>query len=528
MCEHGINQNVANYLLRPGEPAAPAIFFRDEVVTHGRLRERISHRIGEIRARHLPRQSRLGIFADNGPFFVEAYLATIAAGHIAVPFQTDTSRGQFADIAAVTEMASVFVSRPFARRVCPWAEEAEVFCESEAAGDASAAPSAGEDGISPEYEDVDPQRDLAAIVFTSGSTGTPKGVMVSHRNIECNTRDIVEYMGLSHRYRVMVVLPFSYCFGASLLHTHLAVGGAVVLNNRFLFPEKVLDEMAERRCTGFAGVPSTYQMLLRKSRFAERSLPALRWLQQAGGKLSQTYIGEIRRAHPRVQFFVMYGQTEATARLSYLPPNRLDEKQGAIGRGLPSTHLEVVAEDGSPVRGGSGHVGEIVAQGENITLGYWRDEAETGRFFRNGRLYTGDLAKVDEDGFIYLVDRAREFIKCYGYRVSPKEVEEVICELPQVVEAAVTGVPDELSGEAIIAVVSQLAATQLAAGGLAAGALTAGQIIDHCKSNLAPFKVPKRVEFLDALPKNASGKVDKKQIRQTVDARMRGQTEDRR
>jgi len=205
-----------------------------------------------------------------------------------------------------------------------------------------------------------PEKLEAARLATTG--GAPKGVMVSHRNIECNTRDIISYLGLTPKDRVMVVLPFHYCFGISLLHTHLLAGASVVLNNGFkLYPEEVLQEMQQRECTGLAGVPSTYQILLRKSRFRELSFPALRWFQQAGGKLPNPYITEILGSFPAVRFFLMYGQTEATARLSYLPPERLGDKLGSIGKGLPSGRLEVLRPDGTPVRRGANETGEIVA-----------------------------------------------------------------------------------------------------------------------------------------------------------------------
>ena len=296
---------------------------------------------------------------------------------------------------------------------------------------------------------VEADVDLAAIVFTSGSTGQPKGVMISHRNIACNTADIVAYLGLVPSDRVLCVLPMSYCFGASLLHTHLSVGGSVVLASSFMFPERVLDELESTGCTGIAGVPSTYQILLRKTNFARERFPALRWLQQAGGRLPGPFLREVAPGLPgRWRLFVMYGQTEATARLSYLPPERLDDKFGSIGRGLPSTRLEVISPTGEPVTPGSDQVGEIVASGGNIARGYFRDPEETVRYFRDGKLYTGDMARVDADGFIYIMGRAREFIKCMGNRVGAKEIEEIIAEHPGVIEAAVIGVPHELLGEA--------------------------------------------------------------------------------
>lgn len=301
----------------------------------------------------------------------------------------------------------------------------------------------------------------------------------------------------------MVVLPFHYCFGLSLLHTHLLAGASVVLNNDFkLYPETVLQEMQQRDCTGLAGVPSTYQILLRRSRFREFTFPALRWFQQAGGKLPNPYIAEILAAFPAVRYFLMYGQTEATARLSYLPPERLGDKLGSIGKGLPSGRLEVLQPDGTPVTPGSNETGEIVASGDNITRGYWNDPEETAKYFRNGRLYTGDLARVDADGFIFIVDRERELIKSGGNRVSAKEVEDVIAELPEVVEVAVLGAPHELLGEAIKAFIVVTPEARLQPEAVEA----------HCRKRLPSFKVPEEIRFLQTMPHNGSGKVMKPEL----------------
>ena len=362
----------------------------------------------------------------------------------------------------------------------------------------------GDSVIAPPVE-VDLQHDLAAIMCTSGSTGEARGVMVTHQNILINTEDILACTGIGAADRVMTVLPFYHCYGTSLLHTHLTAGGSLVLNNRFLFPEKVLDEMEQTACTGLAGVPATYQILLRKTRFAQRKFPALRWLQQAGGKLPNPLIREIRQALPEVKLFVMYGQTEATARLSCLPPERLDDKLGSIGRGLPHTRLEVLRPDGATVAPGSDEVGEIVASGENVTSGYWDDPDETARFFRDGKLHTGDMARIDADGFLFIVERARDFIKAMGYRVGPKEVEEVLAEMPEVVEAAVIGVPDELWGEAVKAFVVTIRP----------GRLTDDDVRGHCLKRLPNYKIPQHIEFMPQLPKLSNGKVDKELLRST-------------
>jgi len=492
--QHG---NIAEEILAGGDAAAPAVWYGRELLTYGELRQRVHGWTAGLLGQGLSKGDRVGLFAENGPFFVTAYLAIIRAGLCVVPLQVDCSDKTLRQIITSTAMKRILVSARFFRSVQPLAESLGVPTIPQSQEPILA----GTDDIA--IPAVDPGRDLAAIMFTSGSTGEAKGVMVSHRNIQCNTMDIREYAGITADDRVMVVLPFYYCYGASLLHTHLMAGGSLVLNNRFMFPEKVLDEMVEKSCTGLAGVPSTFQILLRKTRFARRRFPALRWLQQAGGRLPNPVICQLRQAVPEVKLFVMYGQTEATARLSYLDPGLIDEKLGSIGKGLPHTCLEVLKPDGTPVAPGSDEVGEIVASGENITLGYWGDAEETGRFFRDGKLYTGDMAQVDQDGFIFLVERARDFIKSMGNRVSPKEIEDVIAELPQVIEVAVVGTPDEILGEATAAFVVTAGPNQL----------TADEVRDHCLGQLPNYKVPCRVEFLPSLPKTSNGKVDKLQLR---------------
>jgi acyl-CoA synthetase (AMP-forming)/AMP-acid ligase II len=489
--------NVAEAILSRGKDSVPAVVYKDTVVSHGELRQRVEQFARALLSRGHHKGDRIGIFSENNPFFVTAYLAVIRAGLVAVPFQTEVPAETFAKIVSDAGIKSVLVSQRFGRQLKPWTEAKGVSLLTET--DLQSVNGAGS------LPEIDPAQDLAALMFTSGSTGVPKGVMISHRNIECNTRDIVSYMQLTTDDRAMVVLPFHYCFGMSLLHTLLMAGGSVVLNNDFrLYPEPMLREMQQRECTGFAGVPSTYQLLLRKSRFRELPFPKLRWFQQAGGKLPNPFIAEIIGSFPQVRYCLMYGQTEATARLSYLPPERLNDKLGSIGQGLPSTKLEVIKPDGTAASPGSDELGEIVARGDNIALGYWNDREETAKYFRNGRLYTGDIARVDGDGFLFIVEREREMIKSGGNRVSAKEVEDVIAELPQVVEVAVLGVPHELLGEAIRAFVVLISGASLKPDDVKA----------HCRKRLPSFKTPEEVVFLKNMPHNSSGKVLKLKLKE--------------
>lgn len=339
-------------------------------------------------------------------------------------------------------------------------------------------------------------------MLTSGTTARPRAVRITHRNIQANTDSIIAYLELDAAECILAVLPFYYCFGTSLLHTHLRAGGSLALCNTFAYPETALEMIEHSGCTGFAGVPSTYQTLLRNTSFPRRSLPTLRKLQQAGGKLQPALLQELVAAAPQAKVYVMYGQTEATARLSYLPPELLPAKFGSIGKGIPGVELRVVNEAGEPVK--PGEVGEIIARGENISPGYWQEPESSAEKFVNGELRTGDLATVDEDGYLYVVDRKSDFIKVYGYRVSSQEIEARILDFPEVVAAAVVGIPDPVQGEAVVAFVV-----------LSRGAsLPARAIVEHCARRLPRHMLPSRVIFLDQLPTNAHSKVVKSVLRE--------------
>jgi len=343
----------------------------------------------------------------------------------------------------------------------------------------------------------------AQILFTSGSTGLPKGVMLSHKNIIANTTSIIKYLHLTTEDIIEVVLPFHYCYGLSLLHTHIRVGGSVVLNNTFAFLGSVFNDLEKYKCTGFAGVPSHFQILLRKSKsFKQSKFPYLKYVTQAGGKLHAVFIKEFVETFPDIKFFVMYGQTEATARLSYLPQELVLDKPGSIGKAIPDVELDIFNEEGQPVV--AGEVGEIVAKGNNIMSGYLGDPEGTQESLRNGWLHTGDMAIKDEDGYFYLVARKKEIIKVRGKRVSPKEIEEVIVNIPEVVDCTIDGVEDELLGEAIKASIVLTNGTDQDEG---------RELIQKtCSQKLAAYKIPQLFEFRKNLDVNQAGKKVKKNI----------------
>lgn len=342
---------------------------------------------------------------------------------------------------------------------------------------------------------------LAQIIYTSGTTGEPKGVMLRHSNLVANTLAIVDYLGLTEDDRVMAVLPFFYSYGNSVLLTHVAAGGSLVVNQSFVYPNVVLDQMVAEEVTGFSGVPSTYALLLHRSAIRNYQFPALRYVTQAGGAMTPRLAREVQESLPGTEVFIMYGQTEASARLSYLPPKDLLRKAGSVGKAIPGVTLEVLDASGAPAK--PGEVGEIVARGPNVMAGYWGQPEATSQVLKDGALWTGDLATVDDEGYLTIVSRKSELIKSGAHRISPKEIEEILQEHPGVHEVAVIGVPDEILGEAVKAVAV-----------LKSGAVcTERDLLLHCRRNLPAYKVPQRIAFCEDLPKTETGKVRKSELR---------------
>lgn len=465
------------------------------VFTYRQLHHAVNGLAGELGTVGLAPSSRVGLLGANSFFWVAAYLAVLKAGHVAVPLSDRSGPEEVRRNVDQVGCAAVFVDR---RTPAPIAAALVGLVTLTDDGLAARAARPVETVSS------DPQSD-AVLMFTSGTTARPKVVRVTHANIQANTESIQAYLGLRSDDRVLVVLPFHYCYGASLLHTHLRAGGCLVLCNSMAFPGRVVDLIAAQQCTGFAGVPSSYQLLLRASSFGSRPLPALRILQQAGGKLSAVLVQEVLAAQPHARLFVMYGQTEATARLSYLSPERLPDKLGSIGRGIAGVELRVLDENGRPVR--PGETGEIYARGANVCAGYLDDPAGTAAKFTPDGLRTGDLALVDEEGFLYIVDRVADFIKSWGHRISSQEIEECALGMPELVSAAAVGVADPEAGEAITLFVVPAPTARV----------RPEDVLGFCRSRLARHKVPTSVVLVEAMPLNASGKIVKARLRELVE-----------
>jgi acyl-CoA synthetase (AMP-forming)/AMP-acid ligase II len=427
----------------------------------------------------------------NNLFFITSYLAIIKSGNICIPLDPNIEKENYSYIRDLTNPILIFTTIDIEKKLALQSDKCIL-----------------PDTVykyqpkSKELIDIDFDKEKCAeIIFTSGSTGKPKGVMISHKNLISNTESIVKYLNLTQDDRMLVVLPFYYCYGLSLFHTHLRAGGSVVLNNSFIFLGNIIKDLKVYKCTGFAGVPSHFQILLRKSdSFKKTIFPDLKYVTQAGGKLAPIFIDEFRDSFPEVKFIVMYGQTEATARLSYLPPDLYEKKKGSMGKGIPGVELKVINEKGEKVE--PGETGEVIARGDNIMIGYFADMEGTRNTFRNGWLYTGDLGTVDKDGYIYLTARKKEIIKVRGKRISPKEIEAVILEITEVIDCSVEGIDDEIEGEMLKAtVVIRKDSSNI---------VTRESIMHHCSMHLALYKVPHVYELNEELTISATGKKIKK------------------
>ncbi len=433
------------------------------------------------------------LIAPNSIFFITAYLAIIKSGNVAVPLNPEIEHKNLSFIQNLCETELLIATSQIINKHKP--ENISIIDNTKYDEILS-----GSQPVVVSKDQLNEKR-LAEIIFTSGSTGEPKGVMISHKNLIANTSSIISYLNLSDSDTMLVVLPFYYCYGLSLLHTHLRVGGSIVLNNMFIMLGGVINHLKQFNCTGFAGVPSHFQILLRKSdSFKNEHFPDLKYVTQAGGKLHDVFILEFIKAFPLIKFYVMYGQTEATARLSYLPPEKLPEKVGSCGKGIPGVQLKVVNEHGTEIS--KGEQGEIIAYGDNIMTGYYKDEQGTNQTLRNGWLHTGDLATLDGEGYIYLTARKKEIIKVGGKRISPKEIEEVILTIPEVIDCNIVGLYDDILGETMKATVVLTESAQ--------NEMTEDDIKRYCAESLPAFKIPQIIAFQEKITISATGKKIKK------------------
>jgi acyl-CoA ligase (AMP-forming) (exosortase A-associated) len=361
--------------------------------------------------------------------------------------------------------------------------------------------------------------DLGTILYTSGSTGMPKGVATSQRNVVVGAQIVSTYLENTSKDRILSALPLNFDAGMSQFTTSLRVGATLVLQ-RSRLPGDLSRALRRHRITGVTGVPPLWSLLLRSAKAIQAEpLGNLRYIANTGGRIPQANLDELKRLLTGLggtRIYLMYGLTEAF-RSTYLPPDEIHrsspEKGWCIGQAIPNTDIYVISEDGRECA--PDEVGELVHRGPTVAMGYWGNEEATRKAYRPNPLappelldvervvYSGDLAKRDEEGYLYLLGRNDAMIKSQGYRLSPEEVENLLIGSGLVHEACAFGVPDPEMGHLVMAVVSLK-------DGRAEGAVD--RVREHVIENGPPYMVPKEIFVLDELPKTGSGKIDRKGI----------------
>jgi len=511
--------SLVHHMLRASVRRAPekeALVHGDQRLSYKELARRTTGLAHGLRGAGLTRGERVGIFLEASVPQVVAIFAVSEAEGVFVPINTLLLADQVSFIAQDCSITGLITTPGKLADLAPLLPKIPSLKFIAITGDgevpALPLPVLRFDELcnlpaNPQAREQNISKDLAAILYTSGSTGKPKGVMLSHANVIAGATIVSTYLGITESERILAVLPFSFDAGLNQLTTAIQRGGTIVLIN-FMFAREVVQMLVKENITGLAGVPTLWSLITQpNSTLTKQPLSDLRYITNTGGAMPQNVLKLLRAALPTTKIFLMYGLTEAF-RSTYLPPEELDKRPTSMGKAIPDTEIIVVSEDGRLCK--PGEVGELVHRGPTVSLGYWARPEDTNRVLRANPLlaaefgdcekvcYSGDLVKMDEDGFLYFVGRRDTMIKSSGFRISPTEVEEAIFSSGKVRHTAVIGIPDDILGQTIKAFVvardNELVNTD--------------EVLNHCASRLPRYMVPKCMEVLTEMPRTSSGKVD--------------------
>jgi amino acid adenylation domain-containing protein len=475
-------------------PTKTAVIVDDLQWTYAEVNMLCDGFAAKLAAGGVRRWDRVVLCLENSVEMVVAIFGTLKLGAVFVPVNPTTKPEKLAFILRDSEARCLIADSQKLSLMKDMPEGTSAISKSEVLCSRSGAP--------PRQSGID--MDLAALLYTSGSTGRPKGVMLTHRNMVSTATSISTYLENTADDIILNALPLAFGYGLYQLLTAFLAGATLVLERSFTYPGGLLDRLAKERVTGIPIVPTIASILL-QMQIDRWDLSRLRYITNAGAALPLEHISKIRRLFPNAKLYSMYGLTECQ-RASYLAPDQIDIRPASVGKGMPNEEVYIVNEQGEPV--GPDVVGELVIRGANVMQGYWRNPEATAGALRTGRfpwervLYSGDLFRADEEGFLYFIGRKDEIIKSRGQKVSPREVEDVLYTLPGIAEAAVVGVPDPVLGSAIRAIVVLYPGQSL----------TERDVLSHCARRLEDFAVPKSVEFRTSLPRTTTGKIWKREL----------------
>lgn len=502
--ETNARTNVASII--EGHPDdAVALISRNRETTYGELRDQVARFRGGLAARGVVAGDRVAIICGNNRYFVVSYFAIVGLGAIAVPLNPTSPGPELEHELAAVEVSAVVVG-PSARACWSNVDRATVpsirfvvQAEDEHGSDVDFA-----ELLSAEPHpavDVEPA-DLAALLFTSGTAGPPKAAMLSHRNLLANIEQDLTTRDHTRAGDVVYgVLPLFHIFGLNVvLGVSMHVGATVVLVQRF-DPSTAAQSIVARQVTVVPGAPPMWVAFSHFDELPADTFASVRLALSGASRLSPA-VAERFAERFGVEIHEGYGLTEAAPVVT--SSSGIASRPGSVGKALVGVEVRLVGDDGGDVP--VGDAGEIWVRGDNVFLGYWNDQAATERVLNDGWLRTGDIAVADDDGYVYLVDRAKDLIIVSGFNVFPAEVEAVLAGHPDVVEVGVLGVPHPHNGEAVKAYV-------VAAPG---SHLDEDSLIDYSMDFLARYKCPTKIMFVDELPRNAAGKLIRRELDGTV------------
>ncbi|MEZ5987790.1 MAG: acyl-CoA ligase (AMP-forming), exosortase A system-associated [Planctomycetota bacterium] len=505
------------------DAGAPALADKARALSYGELATAVRAAAGGLLGLGLGREERVAIWLDKRVETVVAMFGAAAAGGVYVPVNPLLRPPQVAYILRDCGVRVLVTSPERLAMLAPELEDPGALAAVVLVGDGD--PGGVFGGLERRGWDellaAGPGRapraltdaDMTAILYTSGSTGMPKGVVLSHRNVVTGGKSVSSYLGNRADDRILAVLPLSFDAGMSQLTTGFCVGAQVVLLN-YLLARDVVRACTRHRITGLTCVPPLWMKLVQEDWPAETAAE-LRYFANTGGHMPRTTLDRLRAIFANARPYLMYGLTEAF-RSTYLDPDEVDRRPDSIGKAIPNAEVLVVRPDGTECA--PGEVGELVHRGALVSLGYWNAPELTAIRFKPapGRpdgvpttelaVWSGDLVRRDEDGFLYFVGRNDDMIKTSGYRVSPSEVEEAVLHTGLVREAAAIGVPDEELGQVIVVL----------AVPAEAGPFDPAPVLEACRKRLPLYMVPKEVQARAELPRNANGKIDRPRLKREL------------
>ncbi|GEK34420.1 class I adenylate-forming enzyme family protein [Kurthia sibirica] len=469
-----------------------AIVFQNEEITYAQFYNEAQRVAAYLQQQQLGKGDIVALLMENTAKFPIAYFAVQMAGYIVMPINTKLAPPEVEFIFKNSQAKGVIVDSTLTNTLeaIDYHNHFTILTEELFFLERF-------DYAKPLVDDAD----IAVVMYTSGTTGKPKGVMLTHRNIYITADIWAEPMQLTADDRLFICTPLFHCAGAHVFMVPAFRYGATFIIEAGFSPKNIVRQLSETKATFFFGVSAMYTLILNDDHRLAYDLSSLRLFGYGAAPMPFELIKRLKEAYPAIKVQNFYGQTENSPAASSLTDEDALTKIGSVGKPLRDTEIRI--DDGNGQSLPQGYVGEIVVKGPQVMKGYLNNDIETEMALRDGWLYSGDLGRLDEEGYLYIVDRKKDMIIRSGENIYPIEVEEVLYQIPTILEAAVVGIPHAIYGEVPKAYI------RLKDGHMA----TEQQILDYCATQLAKYKLPFEMEFIDELPRNASGKVLKHVLR---------------